>query len=503
MRIRKKLLFLHTAFSLALTGVLIIALRPALNDIVEAAEAGSAKTAHASLGSDEPPELLTKGGVTIRLSESPAEDLPDRVVSSVIERANQPTRQPVIWRTTSRGTTCVFPTGDAASFRLVTAFNAEVRDGVRLIYVLLIASLLTIYALIAAALEAFILPQHVYGPIRRVLAADRAVQDGDKPRELIPESAIPRDELGEIMQSRNDSIRTIRRHENDLAAALERVEVAAADLRRKNHLLENARRNLEGADRLASLGLMSAGIAHELNTPLAVAKGLVEKLTAGEGATLQPSEAALLNRVIGRLERLGDSLLDFARARTPEYREALLAEVVDEAFMLVSLDRGVSDVKLANDIDRDLHAEIDADRMVQVFVNLVRNAVDAIRGPAGEPRRASHSEIRVAAHTEQRDGDRWVIVTVTDNGPGIEPSLIPEMFEPFQSTRLDHKGTGLGLAVAEGIVREHHGTLIARNRSDCRGAVFELVLPLTARPRQLDLPEAPTQPTTEPQEPSP
>jgi two-component system NtrC family sensor kinase len=117
-----------------------------------------------------------------------------------------------------------------------------------------------------------------------LLEADRAVQRGDTDAELVDEAAMPADEMGEIMRSRNDAIRGIRRQETALAHALDELETVAADLKRKNHLLENAKRNLEGADRLMSLGMMSAGIAHELNTPLAVAKGLVERLRADEPA---------------------------------------------------------------------------------------------------------------------------------------------------------------------------------------------------------------------------
>src|SRR5207253_2448904 len=137
----------------------------------------------------------------------------------------------------------------------------------------------------------------------------------------------------------------VRRHEADLADALMRLEEVATDLKRKNHLLETAKRNMADTDRLASLGLMSAGIAHELNTPLAVPKGLVEKLDRGMGANgvagppISPAEAALMLRVVGRLERLSDSLLDFARARAASSASTALRPLVDEAWTLVRLDR--------------------------------------------------------------------------------------------------------------------------------------------------------------------
>src|SRR5690606_36800746 len=100
---------------------------------------------------------------------------------------------------------------------------------------------------------------------------------------------MPSVELGEIMRSRNESIVRLRRQEAMLNDALERLETVAVELKRKNHLLETARRNLADQDRLASLGMMSAGIAHELNTPLAVLKGQVEGIAADPEPAFTPS----------------------------------------------------------------------------------------------------------------------------------------------------------------------------------------------------------------------
>src|SRR5205814_10689547 len=128
-----------------------------------------------------------------------------------------------------------------------------------------------------------------------------------------------------------------------------RLEQVANDLKRKNHLLETARRNLADADRLASLGMMSAGIAHELNTPLTVLKGLVEKLNS-HPRELDKTQAALMLRVVPRLERLGDSLLDFARARQPSIRRVPLAPLVQETMLLVGLDRDAGSVAITSTV---------------------------------------------------------------------------------------------------------------------------------------------------------
>ena len=488
MRVRKKVLFLHTLFSLGLATMLLVPLRSAITDVVEQAEVNEARVVlrlvlareaeTPAVGPGAWEEMLPDG----RVRSGTEQEL--GVTPAVAQLARATPGRPVgaLVRGQEASAVAYIPDGGAGRFWTVTVRIPEARRAVTQLYLLTAVALLAVYALVAAALELFVLPQHVYGPIDRMLDADAAVQEGNKEAELIPEPVIPADELGEIMRSRNRSIVALRKHEAALAEALAELERVASDLKRKNHLLEAAQRNLADADRLASLGMMSAGIAHELNTPLAVIKGLVEKLNADAGKSLEPAQAALMLRVVRRLERLGESLLDFARVRPPETAPVGLRSIVDEATTLVRLDRDAREIEFVNSVPEDLSVECDGDRMVQVLVNLLRNATDAVRSGAGrsssEPREAEAARIVVEAEVSERESREWVSLTITDNGPGIDSDLLSRLFEPFASTRLDSHGTGLGLAVAEGIVREHGGLILARNRQGRGGAVFEIMLPL-------------------------
>lgn len=486
MRIRRKLIFLHTLFSLVLAAFLALALRPAINQVVERAELHEASLILGSAirNTTDPKTGEAREGVSIRRGS--VESL--GISADTASRARGSPNTPVASEP-GNATTVVAFDPETAQFTAVSIRLNEARAAVGRLYILMLLALLAVYGLVAATLEIFVLPEYVYGPIRRLLAADLAVQEGRRDEELIPDSWIPRDEMGEIMRSRNHSIHALRRHESDLADALARLETVAHDLQRKNHLLEMARRNLADADRLASLGMMSAGLAHELNTPLAVLKGLVEKVAASTpdppsraGPRLTTAEAQLMLRVVGRLEKLSESLLDFARVRPPSLRRAPLPQLVEEAWALVSLDRGAAGVQFTRIVPEDLEVECDADRIVQVLVNLLRNALDALHGAPPLPN--NNASITVSAHTTQRDGRQWASLLISDTGPGIDPDLLPKLFEPFASTRLDSRGTGLGLAVSEGIVREHGGLLLARNRVEARGAVFEILLPLQADPSE-------------------
>ncbi|MBL8747273.1 MAG: hypothetical protein JNK58_13070 [Phycisphaerae bacterium] len=463
-RIRSKLIFLHTTFSLGLALLLLIVLQPALTDMMNESEVVQSRLA-LELDRASPGYFDRKPTPDVVIRIGSASQVGIDETSAATARANPGA---LIETRLSSGEQGVLRWDEArdafvaASVRIVQA-----RAAVNRLYLLLTIALLAVYGLIALTIEVFVLPRQVYEPIETLRAADEAVQLGRHESELIPESRIPPDELGEIMRTRNRSIIKLREHEQALASALQRVEAIALELKRKNHLLESARRNLADQDRLVSLGMLSAGMAHELNTPLAVLKGCVEELAEHPGRTVSPERAALMSRTVGRLERLSEGLLDFARVRPPKTERVALRDVVEEAWTLVSIDRAAHGVSLCAGVPDHLEALGDADRLVQVMVNLLRNAVDAMEGSG---------RIDVVGEESERDDRKWVSLTISDTGPGIDATLLDRLFEPFQSTKLDSHGTGLGLAVAEGIIREHGGVLLARNGTE-RGAVFEIMLP--------------------------
>jgi signal transduction histidine kinase len=323
------------------------------------------------------------------------------------------------------------------------------------------------YILAVLLLEFVIMPKHVYQPIHLFLEADAATRRGDRQAEIVPEPLIPGDEIGQIMRSRNDTVEALRMQEDVLEEALRRLESIAHDLRAKNEQLETAKRNLEAQDRLASLGLLSAGVAHEMNTPLAVLHGSIEKLL--ETVSDRGAQARLerMIRVTERLRTISAGLLDFARVRRHETEPVHLRPLIDEAWHLVAIDEKAGDVNFLNQTDPLAQVVGNSDRLVQVFVNLLRNAVNAV--PAGGNVRVTAAASRIGERTA------WAI-RVDDNGPGIPPDVLPEIFEAFVTTRLDDRGTGLGLTVAEGIVHQHGGTITASNCSS-GGARLEVTLP--------------------------
>jgi signal transduction histidine kinase len=301
----------------------------------------------------------------------------------------------------------------------------------------------SIYVLAVLLLESAIMPLYVYRPLRQMLEADRATQSDDREREMIPAEDIPGDEIGQIMRSRNETVAALRRQEEELATAL---------------------RRLEEQDRLVSLGLLSASVAHELNTPLSVLNGSIEKLieTSGDGHTLERLER--MQRVAQRLQRISESLVDFSKVRKQQMEPLAVRPLIEEAWGLVAIDEKSTSVDFSNAVREEDRVIGNSDRLVQVFVNLLRNALNAIDASSG----------RVEVHSRRQQ--RRIIITVEDNGQGIAADVLPDIFDAFVTTRLDARGTGLGLTVAAGIVTQHGGTISAGNRAE-GGACLEVSLP--------------------------
>jgi signal transduction histidine kinase len=269
-----------------------------------------------------------------------------------------------------------------------------------------------IYILAVLALEAIIMPLYVYQPLRRLLEADAATQSGDRDRELIPEPAILGDEIGQIMRSRNAAVSALRHQEDELASALHR---------------------LEEQDRLVSLGMLSASVAHELNTPLAVLNGSIEKLieTSRDPQTLDRLHR--MQRVAQRLRRISESLVDFARTRKQHMEPAAVRPLIDEAWSLVAIDEKAGGVEFQNLVPWEDRVVGNSDRLVQVFVNLLRNAVNATETPYGR--------IQAKARHQNHVGEPGIAITIEDNGPGIPPDVLPDIFDAFVTSRLDARGT--------------------------------------------------------------
>ena len=227
------------------------------------------------------------------------------------------------------------------------------------------------------------------------------------------------------------------------------------------------------ADKLSSIGLLAAGVAHEVNTPLAVISTYAQMLAKQISGDDQKSK--LLEKIARqtfRASEIVNSLLNFSRTSTTDYIEVDVNKLVRETYSLIEHQLQKSQVTTVLDVSSDLLlVKGNGGKLQQVLLNLFLNARDAM--PAG-------GNLKIRAWSE----DNMAHVDVTDTGCGIEPQNLARIYDPFFSTKAAKKGTGLGLAVSYGIIREHGGTIDVSSKIDC-GTTFQLNLPLSRKQDRL------------------
>lgn len=260
------------------------------------------------------------------------------------------------------------------------------------------------------------------------------------------------------------------------------LETSNRDLRREVYerehaelVLRQAQEELLQAERLALLGQLSAGITHELGQPLTALRALADngRLLLERGRLQQAGDNfAAITGLAERMGRITAQLKSFAR-KSPAVPSTPvpLHEAVAAACELLSARLADEQVSLRAQVPAGLQVQCDGHRLEQVLVNLVANAIDALRG------RAADKQVSIlCGHDPARPGR--VLLRVSDNGPGIPPHLAERLFEPFFTTKPPGQGLGLGLVISSHIVREFGGTLRAVPSPD--GAVFEFDVPKAA-----------------------
>lgn len=444
LNVRRKLALLHNLFFIVLAASVYLAVIPIFSRQIEATKKREAEMVSLMMAAEIPviPHQASH--------EFPVEEVEGTAAATKLSADGQHFLELYPSRTWTQNDGSVYKAGkEAGKYRCVRLASDFYNSSLRRAKLLLFSTLGAIYGLSIVVLELIIMPQYVYQPLTLMLNADDATRRDDRQHEMIDEHFILNDEIGHIMRSRNETVALLRQQEDHLASALQK---------------------LEEQDRLVSLGLLSTSVAHELNTPLAVLQGSIEKLL--ESNLDQPAldRVKRMLRVTQRLRKISEGLVDFARVRKQENEAVGLRSLVDESWNLVAIDEKASAVNFANQVREGDFVMGNADRLVQVFVNLLRNALLAV---------SSGGYIKVESRAIQRGGQQWVCCAVVDNGPGIPAHVLPSVFEAFVSTRLDARGTGLGLTVAEGIVTQHGGTITASNCPD-GGASLEVLLPAVA-----------------------
>ena len=237
------------------------------------------------------------------------------------------------------------------------------------------------------------------------------------------------------------------------------------------------------SEKMAAVGQLISGVAHELNNPLTAILGYSQLLQSDDATSARGADyVAKLHKQAQRTHHIVQSLLSFARQHKPERSSIQVNQIIEDTLLLREYDLRRNNIQVHREFDPDLPAiGGDFHQMQQVFLNILNNAVDAINetGNAGE------------IWIRTRHVDNGLQIQFTDTGKGLKDPK--RLFDPFYTTKPVGKGTGLGLSICYGIVKEHGGEILARN-AETGGACFTVILPFSPFPEKLKV-QAPIQPS--------
>jgi two-component system, NtrC family, sensor kinase len=233
-------------------------------------------------------------------------------------------------------------------------------------------------------------------------------------------------------------------------------------------------RRLVQADKLSSIGLLAAGVAHEVNTPLAVISTYAQML--GKQVAEDEQKSRILEKIAKqtfRASEIVNSLLNFSRTSASELTEVQINKVIQETLSLLEHQMKKASIEVKVRLEADLSpVKGSSGKLQQVFLNLFMNARDAM----GEAGIAAPGGTRGVLEVVTRQGEKGVEVDVIDTGHGIAPEHLSRIYDPFFTTKSAKKGTGLGLSVTYGIIQEHGGVIEALSKPG-EGTCFHLEFP--------------------------
>jgi len=313
-------------------------------------------------------------------------------------------------------------------------------------------------------LLSFFITTGIIRPLREMVWATRKIAEGDLSLEL---SISSKDEIGQLAESFNHMLVRLKQARQELEDYGRTLE---EKVEQRSRQLRKIQAQLMQSEKLASLGRLASGVAHEINSPLTgiltFAHLLMRRLK--DHPELK-HELELIVRETTRVSAIVRGLLDFARESKPQKRPCNINELILQTLSLVEHQAVFHDIRIVKSLDPQVPMiPVDANQIQQVFMNILLNAADAM--PAG-------GVLTITSNLISEDS--FVQVRFSDTGTGIPEKNLNKIFDPFFTTKADKKGTGLGLAVSYGIIDRHRGQIEVQSEEG-KGATFTIKLPRQA-----------------------
>lgn len=331
---------------------------------------------------------------------------------------------------------------------------------------LVFSGVLVFVTLIGVSLSAWF-SRRLSLPVKALEEEVRRIAGGEKLPDIIVDS---NDEIASLADEFNIMKHRLAAREQEnltLNRTLEeKVLERTTQLEETSRELLNAQQELAQAERLAGIGMLASGVAHEINNPLAIIRGNAELLQlAVKPDEPEPDELETILRQVGRIDRIVRNLRSFSRGGLQLVSRFSLAELLNSILDQIGHQIPSEQYRIDRDYrGKDIEIEADEDQLRQVFTNLILNGLQSMTADGV-----------LTLDIIRDDAGRCVSVTVADNGCGIQQELLAKLFTPFFTTKAG--GTGLGLAVSYGIVKDHAGEIRVVSEEGI-GSVFTVLLPL-------------------------
>ncbi len=321
----------------------------------------------------------------------------------------------------------------------------------------LLASLCVLFLLIIL----YFSTTRIIKPLQRMVIATHQIADGDLNHKVEIQS---QDEIGELASAFNQMTERLKAANKELVDWGTTLEKKVEERTRE---LVQMQARLVQSEKLASLGKLAAGIAHEINNPLGGV--LIYTHLLLEDADKDSSEYENLKKIVKETTRCKDivkGLLEFSRPKEPEMIPTDIHDALNRALAIFEPQSLFQNIKIEREFSEVPRIIADSSQLQQVFTNIISNAAEAMAG----------SGLLTIRTSLDKQTDR-IRIEFTDTGHGIKPENMTRLFEPFFSTKEVGKGTGLGLAISYGIIQKHKGSIEVRSKIG-KGSTFTVMLPV-------------------------
>ncbi len=318
-----------------------------------------------------------------------------------------------------------------------------------------------ISVVVLSLLTGLLFTRLVNRPVDKLLAATKKAAQGDLDQEVRIQSS---DELGELSNSFNHMITELKRSRDAIEEWTQTLEQRVQERTRE---LQQVQDQLIQAGKMAALGELAAGVAHEINNPLTgvltFSSLMLKKVDENH---LWKKDLENIVQQTTRCRNIVKGLLDFARQRKPDRKEWDIHFLIDRTVTLVENQARFQNITIVKEFNPHIPTLfVDGDQMQQVFMNIIINAADAMNGQKGT----------LTIKTTSQDG--MVEVSFSDTGCGMNKEHLSKVFTPFFTTKETGKGTGLGLAISYGIIQSHGGKIEVESEIG-KGSTFRIKLPI-------------------------